>query len=260
MNKKILNYSIFIMLTILFLGVTNVKAIAEFTCIYDYDPWHIWGRPDARLAIIQKQDGSLIPLEYSSPNNDSENPDPLVWHSVNYKIKLDTALTDANGHLTGCPKWARSDGINSATISDKKNWIIQDYPLYAIHNGDFRDALNPSTGQQYFVINIAETNCESLFGRVNDKPTSPAFYIVIAFRTIKYVGIVLLIVLTLIDFISALVSQDDNAIKKTVNKLGIRAVLCIVLFLLPSFIKFSLDIVSDKQIENCVQKWEAENL
>ena len=81
--------------------------------------------------------------------------------------------------------------------------------------------------------------------------SDPAYYLTVAFSVIRYVAIILLIVLTVIDFVGAVASQDNDIMNKAIKKLGKRFVLCIIIFLLPSLIKFILQYIYDRSIDLC---------
>lgn len=93
-------------------------------------------------------------------------------------------------------------------------------------------------------------DCTSLLGNPELKG-SPSYYLVVVFNVIKYVAIILLIILTIMDFLGAVASQDDNAIKKAAGKAIKRLILCIVIFVLPTLIEFILRIIHDKAVGLC---------
>ncbi len=97
---------------------------------------------------------------------------------------------------------------------------------------------------------LTPVNCSSLLGDPGIEGT-PAFYLVVVFKIIKYIAIILLVVLSMIEFIGATISQDKDAIMKAVKKTGLRLILCVVLFLLPTILEFILKYVSDKAMSLC---------
>ncbi len=99
-------------------------------------------------------------------------------------------------------------------------------------------------------IHISEQNCKSMLGDPQTNGT-PAFYLVIAFTIIKYVAIILLIVLTIMDYASAVASHDNDMIKKATSKAILRAILCIVIFLLPTLIEFVLKYLNERAVGLC---------
>ena len=93
-------------------------------------------------------------------------------------------------------------------------------------------------------------NCQSLLGNP-DIPGSPASYIVIAFDVIKYVALVLMIVLSVMDFTGAIAKQDKDAMAKVLKKLMLRFILCIIIFLLPWLVKLLLKYFVERQTDLC---------
>ena len=102
-------------------------------------------------------------------------------------------------------------------------------------------------------VNIGDVTCDSLFGDPNDKVgKSPAWFFSFAFSIIRYIAIILLILLTMMDFVSAVSSQDGELVKKATNKAIKRAIICVVIFLLPFLINFILSFLHDKSINDCI--------
>jgi len=95
------------------------------------------------------------------------------------------------------------------------------------------------------------SSCKSILGSPDVEKT-PAWYLSIVFSIIRYVSIILLIVLSVMDFIGAIASQDNDIIKKAVNKLMRRAILCVVIFLLPTILDFGLQFLHKSQIQDCI--------
>lgn len=118
------------------------------------------------------------------------------------------------------------------------------------------ETINQGTNNDGGNISIDEIeNCESLLGDPNKKePTpSPAWYLSFIFSIIRYVAIILLIVLTIIDFVGATASQDNDAIKKVVSKTIKRAIICVVIFVLPTLIDLVLQFIHDSSVSDCIK-------
>ena len=94
-------------------------------------------------------------------------------------------------------------------------------------------------------------NCESLLGNPS-VDGSPAYYISLIFSIIKYIALIMLIVLTIMDFVNAVASQDNDILKKSFNKAIVRMILCIILFLLPTLIDIILNFIHESSISNCI--------
>ena len=80
---------------------------------------------------------------------------------------------------------------------------------------------------------------------------SPAFYISKAFHVIKYVAIVLLIVLSVMDFTGAIVKEDKDAMAKILKRMIMRFILCIIIFLLPYLIDLLLKYLVERSTDLC---------
>lgn len=94
-------------------------------------------------------------------------------------------------------------------------------------------------------------DCETLLGSPRTK-NSPAWYLSFIFSVIKYVAIIILIVLTIMDFVGAVASHDNDILKKAVGKAIKRMILCVIIFLLPTLIEFILEIINEKELELCI--------
>ena len=94
------------------------------------------------------------------------------------------------------------------------------------------------------------TKCNYLLGYPDD-PGSPAYYLLKAFHVIKYVALVLLVVLSVMDFTGAIAKQDKDAMAKVFKKLMMRFILCIIIFLLPYLIQLLLNYLVERQTDLC---------
>ncbi len=91
-------------------------------------------------------------------------------------------------------------------------------------------------------IPFGEANCDTLLGRIDDS-NAPAYYLNFAFNLIKYIAIVALVVLTIIDYVKAAVASNPDDIKKVNIKTIKRAIILVIIFFLPMIINFILDIL-----------------
>ncbi len=93
-------------------------------------------------------------------------------------------------------------------------------------------------------------NCESLLGDPIEEGT-PAWYLIKVFNVLKYVAIILLIVLSILDFVTATAAQNEDEMKKATSKVIRRALLCVLIFLLPTLIGFILKYIADRAVDLC---------
>lgn len=102
-------------------------------------------------------------------------------------------------------------------------------------------------------VDIPTHNCTSLLGDpTKSDPPSPAFLLSYAFKVLRYVAIILLVVLSIMDFVSSVSSQDTDSLKKAVNKTIRRAILCVIIFLLPYLIEYVLTFLNDNATKICI--------
>jgi len=113
------------------------------------------------------------------------------------------------------------------------------------NKGENNSTNNPGTNG-----NIPEYNCESLLGDPNIEGTT-SFYLVVIFKVLKYVAIILLLVLSIMDFVGAVASSDSDIMKKAVNKLVKRAIFCVIIFILPTLIELILGLINDNAVASC---------
>ena len=81
------------------------------------------------------------------------------------------------------------------------------------------------------------SNCETI-------PKVITEYIEQALRVIRWIGLVLMIILGVLDFTKAVASDDQEAVKKAWQKVIKRLIAVIILFLLPMLVELILDLVN----------------
>ena len=93
-------------------------------------------------------------------------------------------------------------------------------------------------------INIAVscTGSNAALGDVND-PDSVAWLLQKLLNYIKILGPFLVLIYSSIDFIKAIVTSDDESLKKATKNLSMRLILALALFLIPVFVSVMLNIV-----------------
>lgn len=85
----------------------------------------------------------------------------------------------------------------------------------------------------------AQKTCKSLLGDSADS-SYPAYWIQKALSLIRYAAIIVLLVLSSYDFIKAIISQDGDALKKATGHLYKRLLYCVIIFFVPTIVKFVL--------------------
>lgn len=90
----------------------------------------------------------------------------------------------------------------------------------------------------YKLDNINEKeNCNALFGDP-DREGTVANWLQKIFNFIKFLGPILVIVLSIVEFFKAMVSDDKDALVKAGKKTFTRIILALILFFLPYLINF----------------------
>lgn len=197
------------------------------------------------VLITQDSDGTIT---VRRKQNHSDNG-VYDWYDSRNELNFDGTekkLENANGYvLTGCPQYVtfKFGSSNTIYLNDKTtiwndNELVGNYDvswsgIQELFSGN-ETSINPN------IPNPDTFTCSVMLGTTDDQ-NSPAYYINKAFDVIKYVAILLLIVLSVVDFTGAIASQDNDILNKTVKKTITRAILCVVIFILPSLVKFALN-------------------
>ena len=109
-------------------------------------------------------------------------------------------------------------------------------------SGDLDDYIEKSNDLDVQVPIPDADTCIAYLGDAAIQGT-PAWYLHQIFNIIKYGSIILCLVLTIIEYVKAAASNDDNAIKKASQKTLKRIIITIILFIAPTFIEFILDLL-----------------
>ena len=102
-------------------------------------------------------------------------------------------------------------------------------------DANLNDSMNELNYQK-----ASKLECAGLLGSVTN-PDEPAYYISMAFNIIKYLSTLILIVFTIVDYIKAVVSKDDEELSKTNTRFVKRFIFAIIIFVLPSLIIMVLE-------------------
>ena len=89
-------------------------------------------------------------------------------------------------------------------------------------------------------VTISEASCETLLGSV-DNPDEPAYYLDFGFTIIKYLAIIILVLFSMKDFALAVISKDDEAVKKATSSSLKRFIYCVIIFVAPILVKLVLN-------------------
>lgn len=83
--------------------------------------------------------------------------------------------------------------------------------------------------------------CDSIFGDPGcDK--CPAYWMQWILNLMKYIAIIALLVLVVVDFLKAMVQNDKDAIKKAGMNAAKRFIFCVLIFFLPIIVEFIMSL------------------
>ena len=136
------------------------------------------------------------------------------------------------GYLYG-PKMTEENAKNGMYLQTRyqyKDYYSVDIQINADNSGN--------TGNTDIDIDIdqGEMDCDGLLSG------QTGLFLQNTLDFIKFLVPIIIIVFTIIDFVKAVASQDDKEVKKASNKLLKRIIIGIVIFLLPSLLKYALKI------------------
>lgn len=106
--------------------------------------------------------------------------------------------------------------------------VFEEYRLFA---GEVSDGICGTEGYE----------CQTIFGDPTDIDC-PAYWIQWILNIMKYIAIAALLVLSIFDFIKALISNDNDAMKKAITTTAKRFVFCVIIFFLPILVDFLMEL------------------
>lgn len=151
--------------------------------------------------------------------------------------KIIDAIIILNG---GTPSGSNEETENNSNDNDSNNTNndtnLSDWTL----NGNNKLDFNTSNG------------CESYLGKPDDNINKPpAYYLQFVFNLIKYAAILLLFALTVMEFSKAVVSSNQDAMKKALQNTIKRLIIAVVIFFLPILIKFVFELLGIYSAGTC---------
>ena len=90
-------------------------------------------------------------------------------------------------------------------------------------------------------ITKSVVSCDNLLGDPDDSK-SPAFWLQWVLDLMKYVAIIALLVLIILDFLKAIANNDKDALKKAGSTSMKRFIYCVLLFFVPTIVKLILEL------------------
>lgn len=101
----------------------------------------------------------------------------------------------------------------------------------------------------------SNTKCEGLLGD-SDEPDSVAWLIAKILDYLRLLAPLMVLVLSSLDFAKAILTSDDESLKKAQSNLITRLILAVLLFVLPTLIEVILDIFGITSSDICIFNWE----
>ena len=273
--KKFLKLFLITFISIFICNVSVVKAESDnLVCIYYND-----GNSSMyTYTMLIFEENRLEEFKYSqnmnlTGNSAFKNHNYSEWksHSLpkNNLVDISTSRYDSRGNLVSCPTniiynatWIGSDMPDIPGESEYRILTITDLDrstsstLYTtgiyVSNSNTNSSGNTTNNGNMGNTNVKLDECKSLLGDPKIEGT-PAFYMSVVFDVIKYVAIILLIGLSMMDLIGAVASHDNDSLKKAVGKIMKRVVLCIILLILPVIIDLILGLLNDSGIRDCLE-------
>ena len=87
-----------------------------------------------------------------------------------------------------------------------------------------------------------EENCKAIFGDPEDD-TKPAYWFQWVLNAMKYIAIAALIIMSILDFMKALTSNDKDAVKKAGSTTLKRLIFCILIFFVPTIVNLLMSLL-----------------
>lgn len=142
--------------------------------------------------------------------------------------------------------------ISYQANSNQKIATINDYFLIA---DDTDKANTDKTDDNNDVQYDQELECEGLLGDPNNED-SVAWFIVKILNYLRLLGPLMVLVLSSLDFAKAILTSDDESLKKAQSNLITRLILAALLFVLPTLIEVILDIFGITSSDICIFNWQ----
>ncbi len=243
--KKII---IFIFLVLL-LPIKIVNAV-EYECEYTFKNEFQEGAKNIKIRFNDNDFSVYCGNDKMGPSSTCEIPlkdgnGSIVF--TGYKITLNELFNYYYSSSTKCSSNLRGtlNGIISFTEGSTHIFNLSDYKDLTITESETNSESNLDS-------DVSEkTDCNGELLGYPDDPGSPAYYLVKVFHVIKYVALVLLVVLSVMDFTGAIASHDADVIKKVTNKLIMRFIICVIIFLLPYLIELFLKYLVERNTSLC---------
>lgn len=153
-----------------------------------------------------------------------------------------------------------SFNVSAKSISYQANYnqkiaTINDYFLIADNTDKTTKTDKNKTDNNNEVQYDQDLECEGLLGDPNNED-SVAWFIVKILNYLRLLGPLMVLVLSSLDFAKAILTSDDESLKKAQSNLITRLILAALLFVLPTLIEVILDIFGITSSDICIFNWQ----
>lgn len=289
-NVKLLSF----LLIFAFVSLFNMMDVAALDCYYvsnnvTKNAFPRAGEMHGSINGFDSKDEEFMPLLLSTGvYADPESIDNL--HSSQNAYKEDFLWIQLyggyefkkyNGGYSSCPKYVlyvlRDNGDDEAVVTndiseiqgfarwvDGENWGNDNFFVASSLNNDG----TPITKEQYFgeieiefelpgeVIDILTCN-DTLFGDPNDSTTPSMAYLLSQLMLyIKIIVPILIIVLGSIDLFKAVISSNEDEMKKAQKKFVKRIIAGVCVFFIPAFVNLLMNVLNNSLVVNGIEGFD----
>lgn len=185
--------------------------------------------------------GNYIPTFLSNSEFYKESMENLKQSYVNYVENVcDKEVDDMleNGDISQ-EEADKLKGENAAGLET----IVKDYESAEEKIKEGTTGIKAGDLELNVDMDFSGDNCDALLGDPKDSANKPpAYYLQFIFNLMKYAAILMLLGLTIAEFIKATASGKEDAIPKALKTTLKRAIIAVVIFFLPMLIEFVLEL------------------
>ena len=105
-----------------------------------------------------------------------------------------------------------------------------------------------------------DKECKGILGDPEKDPDSVAWFLVKILNYLKLLGPLMVLVLSSLDFAKAILTSDDESMKKAQSNLITRLLLAAALFVLPVLIEVLLDVFGFTPSDFCIYQFKLEGI
>lgn len=194
--------------------------------------------------VLQVVLDGVDPLLKNSFSISSSSSLPVfVTNTPTYKNKITDISKGIETKVQGCKTETEEAHKNGEITDDEYNNRIESMEDYVDETNEIINSLNNRRIDSIDTIDFnKKIECEDIFD--TQTPGALGWMLVTILNYIKVIGPILVVLLSAIDFVKAVFSSDDKAIKEAQSKLIIRLIAAIALFLVPTLIQVLLSFIN----------------